>query len=69
MTKRKWNGMCPAGKHGADFQGQSCDLCAGVESPIKGNYLNGFTVGGQWFSLEYQARDFVREQAAQESEK
>lgn len=23
-----WNGLCPAGKHGLDRQGQPCDLCA-----------------------------------------
>jgi hypothetical protein len=23
----KWNGLCPAGKHGLDFRGQPCDLC------------------------------------------
>jgi len=23
-----WNGLCPAGKHGLDFEGQACDLCA-----------------------------------------
>ncbi len=23
-----WNGLCPAGKHGLDFEGQRCDLCA-----------------------------------------
>lgn len=22
-----WNGMCPARKHGLDFEGQRCDLC------------------------------------------
>ena len=22
-----WNGMCPAGKHGLDFEGQDCDVC------------------------------------------
>ena len=24
----QWNGLCPAGKHGLDFEGQRCDLCA-----------------------------------------
>lgn len=23
-----WNGMCPAGRHGLDYQGQACDVCA-----------------------------------------
>jgi hypothetical protein len=23
-----WNGLCPAGKHGLDHEGQPCDLCA-----------------------------------------
>jgi hypothetical protein len=23
-----WNGLCPAGKHGLDHEGQACDLCA-----------------------------------------
>lgn len=23
-----WNGMCPARKHGLDWKGQRCDLCA-----------------------------------------
>lgn len=22
-----WNGLCPAGKHGLDYEGQPCDLC------------------------------------------
>lgn len=26
-TERPWSGMCPTGKHGLDFKGQSCDLC------------------------------------------
>jgi hypothetical protein len=24
---RWWNGLCPEGKHGLDFEGQRCDLC------------------------------------------
>lgn len=24
---RDWNGMCPAGKHGLDYEGQACDRC------------------------------------------
>jgi hypothetical protein len=24
---KKWNGLCLAGKHGLDFQGQPCDMC------------------------------------------
>jgi hypothetical protein len=28
-----WNGLCPAGKHGLDFEGQRCDLCAAEENP------------------------------------
>jgi ferredoxin len=27
----EWDGMCPAGKHGLDFQRQPCDLCAKAE--------------------------------------
>ncbi len=27
-----WNGLCPAGKHGLDFEGQRCDLCAATEA-------------------------------------
>lgn len=27
-TLHRWNGLCPAGKHGLDFEGQTCDLCA-----------------------------------------
>lgn len=23
----KWNGMCESGKHGLDFEGQTCDVC------------------------------------------
>jgi|PlaIllAssembly_1097288.scaffolds.fasta_scaffold170991_3 hypothetical protein len=23
-----WDGRCPAGKHGLDFEGQTCDRCA-----------------------------------------
>jgi len=23
----KWNGLCPAGQHGLDYQGQFCGLC------------------------------------------
>ncbi len=26
--KQPWNGMCPTGKHGLDFEGQACDVCA-----------------------------------------
>lgn len=28
---RKWNGLCPASKHGLDFKGQACDLCSRLE--------------------------------------
>lgn len=27
MSKTDWNGLCPAGKHGLDYEGQPCDLC------------------------------------------
>jgi hypothetical protein len=27
VIKEEWSGMCPAGKHGLDYQGQACDLC------------------------------------------
>ena len=26
-----WSGMCPAGKHGLDYEGQRCDLCPSTE--------------------------------------
>ncbi len=26
--EESWSGMCPAGKHGLDFEGQNCDVCA-----------------------------------------
>jgi hypothetical protein len=26
--KKKWTGLCPAGKHGLDHEGQRCDECA-----------------------------------------
>ena len=29
---RSWNGMCPAAKHGLDFEGQRCDLCSSTEA-------------------------------------
>lgn len=28
VAEPKWNGMCPARRHGLDYQGQNCDLCA-----------------------------------------
>ena len=28
----KWRGMCPAGKHGLDYEGQRCDLCPSTET-------------------------------------
>ena len=31
----EWNGMCPAGLHGLDYAGQSCDLCADVTTSAK----------------------------------
>jgi hypothetical protein len=39
-SRRPWSGMCPTGKHGLDFKGQSCDLCkktppAQLKSEIK----------------------------------
>jgi len=27
MSKPKWTGLCPAGRHGLDWYGQRCDLC------------------------------------------
>jgi hypothetical protein len=27
-----WSGMCPAGKHGLDYEGQCCDLCPSTET-------------------------------------
>jgi len=29
-----WDGMCPAGKHGLDFEEQPCGLCAGSTTAI-----------------------------------
>lgn len=29
----RWNGLCAAGKHGLDHEGQFCDLCAAEEKP------------------------------------
>lgn len=26
-----WSGLCPAGLHGLDFEGQECDRCAAKE--------------------------------------
>ena len=34
-AERTWNGMCPAGLHGLDYQDQRCDLCAGVTTSAK----------------------------------
>lgn len=31
----KWNGLCPAGKHGLDIENQRCELC-----PIHPDYLS-----------------------------
>jgi hypothetical protein len=28
FLKARWSGFCEAGKHGLDFEGQRCDLCA-----------------------------------------
>ncbi len=33
LKQRKWNGLCLTGKHGLDYAGQECDLCA---TPSKG---------------------------------
>lgn len=27
VVKARWSGLCEAGKHGLDFEGQRCDLC------------------------------------------
>jgi len=27
-SSKPWSGMCPTGKHGLDYEGQKCDLCA-----------------------------------------
>ena len=56
-----WDGFCPTGKHGLDFKGQQCDICAGEGRPrVRGNFIEGFTVDGVWFSMRYQALDFAR---------
>ena len=31
----RWNGMCPAGKHGLDYETQECDLCAREAKPSR----------------------------------
>lgn len=36
MAKRWWNGFCPAGLHGLDFEDQACDLCD-RRTEIRGN--------------------------------
>lgn len=28
MSRRRWDGLCPAGRHGLDFKSQPCDRCA-----------------------------------------
>lgn len=33
VRKPKWNGMAPCGKHGADFEGQECDICNKLNLP------------------------------------
>lgn len=33
IKKRNWSGVCPARKHGLDFEGQRCDLCPREETP------------------------------------
>lgn len=35
LAKRsaKWDGMAPCGKHGADYEGQQCDLCSKLNLP------------------------------------
>jgi hypothetical protein len=35
IAEQTWNGMCPAGLHGLDYQDQRCDLCAGVTTSAK----------------------------------
>ena len=32
IARPSWNGMCPAGKHGLDYEGQRCDLCPSTET-------------------------------------
>jgi hypothetical protein len=37
----QWSGMCPTGKHGLDYEGQPCDVCAHNADPnLKCTYRN-----------------------------
>jgi hypothetical protein len=37
----QWSGMCPTGKHGLDYEGQPCDVCAHDADPnLKCTYRN-----------------------------
>lgn len=38
--KPKWNGLCPEGEHGLDFEGQDCDLC-----PVECSLCAGTGIG------------------------
>lgn len=41
MTRRhqrihqQWSGMCPAGLHGLDYEGQACDVCEHDANPAQ----------------------------------
>jgi hypothetical protein len=30
IAESTWSGRCVTGKHGLDYEGQACDLCAGA---------------------------------------
>lgn len=32
INKPAWNGLCPRGQHGLDFEGQRCDLCTRIDA-------------------------------------
>lgn len=32
-ARESWSGLCPAGKHGLDYEGQPCDLCEPEPEP------------------------------------
>jgi hypothetical protein len=45
-----WNGLCPAGKHGLDHEGQACDLCPKT-----------FGIGSKVWTADSLRREPVRE--------
>lgn len=53
LRQKSWNGLCPAGTHGLDYEGQACDICARAKlappratlpraaKPVNGAHVNG----------------------------